>query len=77
MDGVIEKGKIIFNKLYKTQFLKNDIKALNLKKTKVKFTLDNKKNILELDGNYALNEKKTFRTSKLKMNLKKGQQILI
>ena len=73
LDGVIEKGKIIFNNLYKTQFLKNDIKALNLKKTKVKFTLDNKKNILELEGNYVLNDKKDFESFKVKNEFKKGK----
>ena len=73
LDGVIEKGKINFNNVYKTQFLKNDIKALNLKKTKVKFTLDNKKNILELEGNYALNGKKDFENFKIKNEFKKGK----
>ena len=73
LDGVIEKGKIIFNNVYKTQFLKNDIKALNLKKTKVKFTLDNKKNILELEGNYVLNDKKDFESFKVKNEFKKGK----
>ncbi len=73
LDGVIEKGKINFNNVYKTQFLKNDIKALNLKKTKVKFTLDNKKNILELEGNYALNSKKDFENFKIKNEFKKGK----
>ncbi len=72
LDGVIEKGKINFNKVYKTQFLQDDIKTLNLKKTKVNFTLDKNKNILELDGNYAFNGKKDFENFKVKNELKKG-----
>ena len=73
LDGVIEKGKINFNNTYKTQFLKNDIKALNLEKTKVKFTLDNKKNILEIDGNYALNDNKNFENFKVQNEFKKDE----
>ena len=73
LDGVIEKGKINFNNIYKTQFLKNDIKALNLEKTKVKFTLDNKKNILEIDGNYALNDNKNFENFKVQNEFKKDE----
>lgn len=70
LDGVIENGKINLNNAYKSKFLNNDIEALNLKKTNIKFLLDNKKNILEVEGNYKLNDNKDYESFKVKNELK-------
>ena len=70
LDGVIENGKINLNNAYKSKFLNNDIEALNLKKTNIKFLLDNKKNILEVEGNYNLNDNKDYESFKVKNELK-------
>ena len=70
LDGVIENGKINLNNAYKSKFLNNDIETLNLKKTNIKFLLDNKKNILEVEGNYKLNDNKDYESFKVKNELK-------
>tara|TARA_A100001011_G_scaffold44540_1_gene41727 strand:+ start:16169 stop:18376 length:2208 start_codon:yes stop_codon:yes gene_type:complete len=70
LDGVIENGKINLNNAYKSKFLNNDIETLNLKKTNIKFLLDNKKNILEVEGNYNLNDNKDYESFKVKNELK-------
>ena len=70
LDGVIENGKINLNNAYKSKFLNNDIEALNLKKTNIKFLLNNKKNILEVEGNYKLNDNKDYESFKVKNELK-------
>ena len=70
LDGVVENGKINLNKPYKSKFLNNDIEVLNFKKTNVKFNLDNKKNILEVEGNYKFNDNKDYESFKVKNEFK-------